>query len=108
MSDVANQYGFVPERRTDPTSRTPPTPPGPGGEAALHKTMIRVLKAAILAAGNGQPYPVLCTCERCQTPRTADLGRSPVTVDQVLHDGIGPDLLVCAASGYRCSGVVSA
>ncbi len=76
----------------------------PGGETALHKTTIRVLQAAILdASAATRPYPVRCICDRCMAERDADLGRPgcTVVVDQVLEDGIRPDLLVCAASGQR-------
>jgi hypothetical protein len=76
----------------------------PGGETALHKTTIRVLQAAILdASAAGRPYLVRCVCDRCMAERDADLGRPgcTVVVDQVLEDGIRPDLLVCSASGQR-------
>ncbi len=76
----------------------------PGGETALHRTAIRVLQASILSASaEGLPYPVHCICRRCDAERDADLSRRGcvVVVDQILEDGIRPDLLVSTANGQR-------
>jgi len=68
----------------------------------LHKTTIRVLQAAILEASiENRPYPVRCACAHCMAEREADLGRpgGTVVIDQVLEDGVRPDLLVRISSG---------
>lgn len=74
----------------------------PGGETALHRTTIRVLQQAILdAAENERPYHVHCGCDRCDAERLADLARPgcSIAIDQVLEDGIRPDLLIRSRQG---------
>jgi hypothetical protein len=73
------------------------------GETVLHRTAVRVLADAILAAARARvPYPLEVRCDACQATKVGNLALRhdcDVVCDQVLADGIRPDVLVRSADG---------
>jgi hypothetical protein len=75
------------------------------GETVLHRTTCRVVAEALEAASRERrPYPVEIWCPMCRAGRTGNLAlREGLTtsIDQVLADGIRPDVLVSADGAGR-------
>lgn len=70
------------------------------GETVLHQTTCRVVAEALEAASRARrAYPVDVWCPTCRAGRTGDLALKEAlttSIDQVLQDGIRPDVLVSA------------
>ena len=73
-----------------------------GPETALHRTTIRVLADALMAAASaGLPFPIFEACATCEAQREGDLARAgtlTVELERALEDGMRPDLTALDSS----------